>query len=149
VVSIQGAGAGITNINAADSLVGNQDLRTDKTTGALLYIMARVSNATLVTVMSQPEVTGITFHGNSNALNTSGCILEPGTNDPILGGFIPDQDDYKGGSADFYNVNFYGFQGFGILSNANRQRFHSVALRCVGNQLIGLEIKGNDCVVGA
>lgn len=149
--SLLGSGPATTFLKADQDLIGRAD-RNDPTGGsnpAMLTISARTPGPSLSAAQFQwqPDIENITFLGDniSRQVPVSGCVLEVGGLDPYYPG---SSDDYRAGAANFRDCGFYGFSSYGVLSKADRQRFYSQYLRCVGNGDDGLRILGNDPVIG-
>jgi hypothetical protein len=137
--SIHGSNLGTTQLTApANAAPVEADL-------AMFYLLAR-TGAEDAQSASLPERSGFSCFGNkNNQTNTlHGERLIVGNTDPDW----ISSDTYKGSAAKYTAVGYYQFNGSGVYSQADRQRFDSHFLRAVGNGLTGLSILGNDSDVG-
>lgn len=146
-VNLIGSNLGGTQLSGAAGLLGTQDFNgtTDK---ALLTICARAPSLGAASKdMFQPIIRDLQITGgNITHADVNGIVIEPGSIDPYFG---TSSAAYSGSSATLLNVGVYTFPNTAILVSGDRQRFYCEALRCLNNKSGGLQINGNDAVIGA
>jgi hypothetical protein len=145
-VNLIGDNLGSTELVADAAMTGAED--NGLSDPALLTICARApSSGSSSKDMFQPVVQNLKLSGgNLTTQHIHGLLLEAGNLDPYFP--TSGSSDYSGSSGTLLNVGIYSFTGLGIFSQADRQRFYCEALRVLFNKDGGLQLLGNDAVIG-
>jgi hypothetical protein len=145
-VSLVGDNLGSSILNATSTLVGTSDASGQEK--AFLYVCARAPFANPgSTDMFQPTIRDLQFGvplSITVASNINGICLEQGAQDPYYNG----SSNYAGSSATILRCSVVNFTKFGVFCQADRQRLYCEYLRCLTNVSGGINILGNDAVLG-